>query len=108
MGSGKGDGFPKDQKAWLNDLKEAYLNKTLLRKPVIPGQPPLADDSDLKQWVDQRQREFEAKFCDDLTASVNEGATTEAKIHAVSLDSSFTSYKVKSTPFRVSQPTFAT
>jgi len=30
MGSGRGDGFPKDQKAWLNDLKEAYLNKTML------------------------------------------------------------------------------
>jgi hypothetical protein len=87
MGSGKGPGFPKPQKAWIKRLIPEFLKKTQYGKPLILGQLLPTDDADKYTWVEARQTEFEKVFADELKATLDsvddngkliEGPTSEA------------------------------
>ncbi|KAF9546523.1 hypothetical protein CPC08DRAFT_755580 [Agrocybe pediades] len=69
MGSGKGDGYPKDQLLWLNNHLPTFLAKTSYGKPVIHGKPLPKDDSDLSKWVTARWDEFQLEFKEELEAT---------------------------------------
>ncbi|CAA7264599.1 unnamed protein product [Cyclocybe aegerita] len=78
MGSGKGPGFPDDQKAWIKKRIPDYLTKTAVGKKSVVGQPLPKDDPDLKEWVKERLQEFEQQFADNLKADIDAGKTTAA------------------------------
>ncbi|KAF9536574.1 hypothetical protein CPC08DRAFT_771519 [Agrocybe pediades] len=69
MGSGKGDGYPKNQLVWLKNHLPTFLAKTSYGKPVIHGKPLPKDDSDLSTWVTARWDEFQLEFKEELEAT---------------------------------------